>query len=211
MAPVIPHICEELNERMGNKNYVSLQMIPDKTIQQEGTSDRQVSVDIRQEGVSDRQASIFIVTRDQKDFAFKLIEDIEEIVKLLGKNPKKIHIYINAPWKNELYELANELFKDEAVNIGKLMSVAKEHQSLSKYMKEIANEAKLMLKDPSIFRIKMLSPEDQEIAIDGYQKRISTTFGNAEVKSYIADKEGIYDPQNKAQKARPMKPALLLE
>jgi leucyl-tRNA synthetase len=188
MSPVIPHICEELNERMGDKEYNSLKQIPDIAITDE---DELYALEAK--------------------YMTNLIEDIEQIVKLVKTKPKKIHIYINAEWKNELYKMAQEIFVDEAFQIGKLMNAAKESSNLSKHMKEISNEAKLMLKDPTIFRIEMLSSKEQEEAIMGYKEFIVRTFDNAEVLIHMADAKEIHDPQNKAQKARPMKPALLLE
>ena len=188
IAPVIPHICEELNERMGSKDYISLKRIPEITI--------------------DKEDTLYAL---QAKFMTNLQEDIDQIVKLVKSKPNKIHIYINAEWKNDLYKLATNLFKDEAVQIGRIMSSAKENNKLNKYINEIATEAKQMLKDPTIFRIEMLSPEDQKKAIQGYEEYISKRFNNAEIIIQIADDEKIHDPQNKANKARPMKPALLLE
>ncbi|MHA1198936.1 MAG: leucine--tRNA ligase [Candidatus Heimdallarchaeaceae archaeon] len=188
MAPVIPHISEELHERMQYEGYVSLKQFPDIEITEE-----------------DKQNAL------QAKFISNLLDDVEEIVKLVKTTPQKIHIYINADWKNELYRVAQEIFEDEAVKIGKIMGVAKENKALNKHMKEIADEAKQMLRDPSIFRIEMLSSEKQKEAIEGYQKFISRTFVNAEILVHVAGDTDIYDPQNKAQKARPMRPALLLE
>ncbi len=188
MAPVIPHISEELNERMGDKDYISLKQIPDITINEKD-----------------------LLYALQAKYMTNLIEDIDQIVKLVKSKPEKIHIYINAEWKNDLYELANKIFKDEAVQIGKIMEAAKESAKLNKYMKEIANETKLMLKDPTIFRIEMLSTRNQENAILGYKEFISSKYNNAEIMIHLADSKEIHDPQNKSQKARPMKPALLLE
>jgi leucyl-tRNA synthetase len=188
MAPAIPHICEELNERMGYSDFISLKLIPEIEITEED--------------------KIYAL---QAKYMENLIEDIEQIVKLVKKQPKKIHIYINADWKNTLYSLANDIFKEEAVQINKIMPEAKANKELSNYMKEVANEAKLMLKDPTIFRIKMLNSEDQKKAIEGYLKFISNKYGGSEILIHLADDKEIYDPQNKASKARPMKPALLLE
>ena len=188
MAPAIPHICEELHERMGHSDYVSLKQMPEIEITNED-----------------------LLYALQAKYMADLMEDIEQIVKLVKKQPKKIHIYINAEWKNTLYDVANEIFKDEAVQINKIMSEVKENKALSNYMKEIANESKMMLKDPTIFRIKMLRTEDQKKAIEGYTEFISNKYGGSEILIHLADVKGIYDPQNKSQKARPMKPALLLE
>jgi len=173
---------------MGYKDYISLKRMPEITI--------------------DKEDSLYAL---QAKFMTNLLEDIDQIVKLVKTKTNRIHIYINAEWKNELYDLARDLFKDEAVQIGRIMSSAKENSKLNKYINEIANEAKQMLKDPTIFRIEMLAPEDQKKAIQGYKEYISKRFNNAEILIQMADDKKIYDPQNKASKARPMKPALLLD
>jgi len=188
MAPAIPHICEELNERMGNKDYISLKQIPDINI--------------------DDKDKLYAL---QAKYMTALIDDIDQVVKLVKTKPKKIHIYINADWKNDLYELAKNIFKHEAVQIGKIMASAKKNAKLNKYISEIANEAKLMLKDPTIFRIEMLSAKYQESAIIGYKEFISARYEDAEILIHLSDSKDLFDPQNKSQKARPMKPALLLE
>ncbi|MHA1621811.1 MAG: leucine--tRNA ligase, partial [Candidatus Heimdallarchaeaceae archaeon] len=103
MAPVIPHLCEELNERMKNEQYISLAEIPDIAVSEE-----------------DKSYAL------QAKYLANLQEDIEQVIKLVKSTPKKIHVYINAEWKNKLYDLAKRIFEDEAVNIGKIMVEAKQ-------------------------------------------------------------------------------------
>ncbi|MHA1707663.1 MAG: leucine--tRNA ligase [Candidatus Heimdallarchaeaceae archaeon] len=188
IAPVIPHTAEELHEKMGYNTYVSLKEIPEIVVSEE-----------------DRLFAL------QAKFVENLIEDIEQIIKLVKTKPSDIHIYINESWKNKLYELADKIFKHEAVNVGKIMEKAKKDEELQKRMKEVANEAKLMMKDPTIFRIEMLTPEMQKSAILGYKKYIQDLFNGAKIYIHSEKDKEIYDPQKKLAKARPMKPALLLE
>jgi len=187
MAPVIPHICEEIYERYGNTGFVSLQKINNVVLTEEDT----------------RLAL-------QLKFLTNLMKDIEQIMKLVKSEPKKMIIYIAPQWKNDFYKLAKDSFVEEAFNIGKIMSLVKNHETLNKYMKNIAEEAKLMMKDPTIFRISMLSPEEQLDAIQGYMKIINQKYPEIIVETYISETKDIFDPQNKARKARPMKPAILL-
>ncbi len=188
MAPVIPHICEELYERFGHKDFVSFSQIPDVKLTDE-----------------DKLYAL------ESKFILNLIKDVEQIVKLVKQTPKKIIVYIAPKWKNSLYALARKTFENEAFNISKIMKLAKNDPELKDHMKDIANEVKGMMKDPTIFRIDILSPEQQKEAIDGYQAILRKQYPSAKFEIYIAETKGIYDPQNKAKKARPMKPALLLE
>ncbi len=188
MSPVIPHLCEELHERMKNEQYISLTEIPDITVSEE-----------------DKAYAL------QAKYLTNLQEDIEQVIKLVKSTPKKIHIYINAEWKNKLYDLAQRIFKDEAVNIGKIMTEAKQVSDLSNHMKDVSDIAKLMMKDPSIFRIEMISSSQQQRAVEEYKEFLNRTFKGAEIIIHTEDQKVSYDPQNKARKSRPMKPALLLE
>ncbi len=188
MSPVIPHLCEELYERMKNAQYVSLAEIPDITVSEE-----------------DKSYAL------QAKYLANLQEDIEQVIKLVKSTPKKIHIYINAEWKNKLYDLAKRIFEDEAVNIGKIMAEAKQVTELSNNMKDVSDIAKQMMKNPSIFRIEMISSSQQKSAVEEYKEFLSRIFNGAEIVIHVEDQEVSYDPQNKARKSRPMKPALLLE
>ncbi|MHA1685318.1 MAG: leucine--tRNA ligase [Candidatus Heimdallarchaeaceae archaeon] len=188
ISPVIPHICEEIYERLGNKDYISLVKIPTVELTEE---DRLLAT--------------------QAKFISNVIEDLEQIEKLVKTKPSKIYIYVNAAWKNHLYTVAQQLFKDEAMNIGKLMAEAKKDPELQRHMKEIANEAKIMQKDSSVFRIELLSVALQKQALEGYRSYIQEKFGGAEVIIFVADETNIYDPQKKSLKARPMKPAIYVE
>lgn len=188
MSPVIPHIAEEINEQMGNDTFISI---------------RKMKIDELTE--QDK------LHAKQSKFVDNLVEDIDQIVKLVDSKPKIIHVYINSKWKNHLYEVVKEMFKEEAVNIGKLMEAAKRDNELQKHMAAIANEAKQMMKDPSIFKIDMILPQKQKGAVEGYVNYISKRYDGAEIKIHMADDKEIYDPKKKANKARPMKPALLLE
>ncbi len=188
MSPVIPHIADEINERIGGDPFISIRKMQVKELTE-------------QDRLHARQSK----------FIDNLVEDIDQIVKLVDSKPKKIHIYINSKWKNHLYEKVKEMFKEEAVNIGKLMGAAKKDGELQKHMAEIANEAKQMMKDPSIFKIQMIAPQKQKEAVEGYMNYISKKYGGTKIKIHMADDKEIYDPKKKANKARPMKPALLLE
>jgi hypothetical protein len=75
----------------------------------------------------------------------------------------------------------------------------------------VSDIAKLMMKNPSIFRIEMISSSLQQRAVGEYKEFLSRIFDGAEIIIHIEDQKVSYDPQNKARKSRPMKPALLLE
>lgn len=83
--------------------------------------------------------------------------------------------------------------------------------SMKSHMKKIAKEVKIMAKNPSIFRISMLDPEEQKSAVDGYNDFIKKKYQGTEIFTYIAEKKGVYDPENKIFKSKPMKSAIFIE
>ena len=85
------------------------------------------------------------------------------------------------------------------------------NQSLKSHMKDITKEAKIMAKNPSIFRISMLDPEEQKGAIVGYSDSIKEKYRGIEIFAYNGNEKSIYDPENKRIKSRPMKPAIYIE
>ncbi|MHA1451516.1 MAG: class I tRNA ligase family protein, partial [Promethearchaeota archaeon] len=191
LTPVIPHLCEEIYEKLGlrqNKGeFCSNTPMPDI-----------------KPTMKDK------LYAKQAKFLNQLIGDIDQIVNLLKHEPKSIYIYINEPWKNTLYSLAQDLFEQQAMNIGKIMQAAKQSSTLKMFMKQVAQEAKNMMKNPTIFRIVMISPAEQKKAIKGFTEILKKRY-NTEVKVSISNEKDVYDPLNKRFKARPMKPALFLE
>jgi leucyl-tRNA synthetase len=191
LTPVIPHLCEEIYESLGlrinNDDFCSNRLIPKIKVTEK-----------------DR-----IYARQAK-FLSLLIDDIDQIVNLINQDPKAIYIYINEPWKNTLYLLAHDLFERDAIDIGKIMTAAKQNPELQKVMKFIAQEVKTMQKSPTSFRIEMLSPKDQISAIVGFMNILEERYKTV-IKVFRADDKEVYDPSNKRFKTRPMKPGIWVE
>ncbi|MBN2157534.1 MAG: leucine--tRNA ligase [Candidatus Lokiarchaeota archaeon] len=191
LTPVIPHLCEEIYDQLGlreNKSdFCTNTLIPSITVT---NHDR--------------------ILAEQAKFLSQLAEDIDQIVSLIKQDPNSIYIYINEPWKNTLYQLTHSLFEHEAIDIKKIMSAAKKIPELQNVMKEVAQEVKFMQKSPNSFRIDMLSPNNQQKAIEGYIDILKKKYRTSIIIANAGRKD-IYDPSNKRLKARPMKPAIYIE
>jgi len=191
LTPVIPHLCEEIYERLGlrksEKDFCSNTSIPKIELS-------------RTDKLYAKQAK----------FLDMLISDIDQIIGLLKQEPKAIHIYINEPWKNTLYALAHDLFDKQAMNIGKIMQASKQSPTLKMFMKQVAQEAKNMMKNPTSFRIVMITPAEQKKAIEGFTEILKKRY-NTVINVAISNDKDVYDPLNKRFKARPMKPAIYIE
>ena len=113
MAPIIPHICEEFWEKLGNKNFVSLERWPgiDKKLINEKSE-------------------------LSEEFVKKTIEDIEEIEKIVNKKAKKVYLIVAPEWKFYVYKIFLEN-KDKSIRelialVGDRVKVEK--SKLSKFL-----------------------------------------------------------------------------
>ncbi|MFW9904849.1 MAG: leucine--tRNA ligase, partial [Candidatus Thorarchaeota archaeon] len=186
LSPVIPHICEELNERMGNSEFCSLRLIP--------------SIEIPAEG---------IILNQQMTFINNLIDDIQSIKDLKRSSPTNISIFIAPEWKQELYSTVRNMLETEAFNIGKIMKQLKTMPVFSSRMKVIAKELQ-KVGDAKIFRQEFLGSYKEREAVEGYTKYMETIF-KCPVSTYIVEIDEFDDPLNRAPRARPTKPALALD
>ncbi len=83
VSPFTPHICEELWEKLGNKGFVSVAEWPkaDETL-------------INEEAEA------------MENLAKRTVEDINQIKKIVGRQPEKINIYVAYKWKYKILEIA---------------------------------------------------------------------------------------------------------
>jgi len=187
-APIIPHLCEEIYSKAGQDGLVSFAQIPEVNLSE-----------------GDR---VFI---RQGKFISSVQADINNIMKMMDTSPKKIYIYVNAEWKSRFYSKIKDEFKDRKVVMPEMMNMAKNDPSLRSHMKEIAAEAKGIIKNPSILKIEMLNHQQQIEALEDHRQWFDAKYGGIKFTFVISDDLKIYDPKNKATKARPMKPALYME
>ncbi len=187
LSPVIPHICEELNERIGNTEFCSLRLMP--------------SIDVSAEST--------ILSR-QMSFVNNLIEDIQSIIELKRSDPSSISIYIAPEWKQELYSSVRDILGEGAFNMGKIMGELKTISEFSSRMKMVAEELKRIRGDAKIFRQEFLGSTKELEAVKGYKAHMEAVFG-CPVVVYVAESDEFADPLNRAPRAQPTKPALYME
>jgi leucyl-tRNA synthetase len=135
MAPVIPHIAEELWANLGKKSFVSQEKWP-----QAGK------------------------TNPEAEFAESLIENVNkdvEHIKTLAKikKPKKVTIIVSPAWKYDFYaSLKKELEKNRDFKTLIEKTMVKEHAQ------EIPKIIQSVLKDPTKMP-QQIMPQDKELAI----------------------------------------------
>jgi leucyl-tRNA synthetase len=187
LSPVIPHICEELNERMGNSEFCSLRLIPSIEVPVEGN-----------------------MLNRQMSFINNLIEDIQSIIELKRTDPTSISIYIAPEWKQKLYSSVRDITGDGAFNMGKIMGQLKTIPEFSSRMKTIAKELQRIRGDAKIIRQELLGSHKELEAVEGYKSHMEAVF-RCPVAAYITESDDFVDPSNRAPRAQPTKPALYME
>jgi hypothetical protein len=96
------------------------------------------------------------------------------------------------------------------VSIVKLIDLAKITPTLKPHLNEIAREAKSLQSNPGLFKVELLDPTLQREAIEGYRAYIERIFKVIFIL-HNEDDPSLDIPQSKANKAKPMKPAIWIE
>ena len=184
LAPVIPHISEELWLRMGNVGYISLAEYP-------------------------TYEDVFAQTLVEKSFVDNVIDDITSILSVIKAVPTSIYIYLPADWKRELYTVVRRL---EDLSIGNIIATCRNNPILQPHMKQIAQLSKEMSKEmPREGEYGMVLDSEAEIyALESLKDYISWKFNGAIVNIFKED-TNCYDPAMRAQRSLPMRPAIYVE
>ncbi|HIC99653.1 MAG TPA: hypothetical protein EYP08_08585 [Pyrodictiaceae archaeon] len=111
LAPITPHLCEEIWELFGKKTYVSLETFP-----------------VAEERYIDDTLEL------GEEFLVSTIEDIKRIVEIAKIEPKRIYLYTADSWKYEVLKIMNEN-KDKSVK--ELIPIIMKNQEFRRYGKEI--------------------------------------------------------------------------
>jgi leucyl-tRNA synthetase len=183
LAPVVPHIAEELWERMHKVGYISLAAFP-------------------------RYDNLYAETLAQKRFLDGVIGDISNIQAAIRRETESVFIYLAAAWKYQLYALAGEL---DDHSIKEIMARAKENPDLRARLREIAQIApglaKSLAHEPT--SDSTLGFEAESETLLAAKEYLTRKFGKP---VYICvENSEMYDPANRARRALPAKPAIYVE
>jgi len=191
LAPFMPHICEEIWQGLGREGFVSVAEFP--------------SFDSSK---MDRKSEI------AEELVESTLKDATEILKVTKIKPKKVVFYSAHRWKCLAYRRAAEFAKKGMLTMSEYMKYAKGENELSKNMKEISKFAPKMIET-----LNRMSKEELDrfiIEIDEEEvlknaKEFFATELKCEVEIYSADDGNRYDPEGKAFKAMPMRPAIYIQ
>ena len=175
ISPFTPHLSEELWEKMGNKEFISVASWP--------------------------KANTKLIDK-KLELAEELVEntlaDVRDIVKLVGKKPKKISVYVSLPWKYDAYNSVLKTAKSQK----DVMSIVMKNQEARKYSSIAKKFAQKLSKNFSGLK-DVLSIDEDYAALKEAEKWFSDEL-RCEVSVMKADSNS----SDKGLRAEPAKPGI---
>jgi leucyl-tRNA synthetase len=193
LAPVAPHICEELWEMVGGKGFVSLSSWP--------TPD---------------ESKVDISAEENEALITNLLEDTQNIIKATNVTPKKVFYYVAAPWKWNIYIKALEKSVSEKLVQSDLMKhllkdpkLRAKAKDVSEFVGKILDEINRM-SDEKKQRAMHIGVVNEKQVIKEAEEFLKREF-NAEVHCYSEEEPELHDPKKRARLAKPYRPAIYIE
>jgi leucyl-tRNA synthetase len=188
MAPVAPHLAEELWAALGKKPFVSV-------------------AQIRQGEATDAMA----LEEGKEKLVESLIEDISEILKVTEIKPKRIVLMTAPKWKGDMLSQAlqqtGKLDMSSLIKSSMTGAPPEAKKEVPAYAKELMNE----LTKASADERRMMGLRINEFgAIAASKSFLQGEFG-CEVEVFSADDPKRTDPKGKARFAKPRRPAVYIE
>jgi len=191
MTPITPHLAEELWAGQGYDPFVSNETYPE----------------FKPEDLSEKdEIGEYLLTR--------VIDDVNEILKVTQMTPKKICIYTSPAWKQKIYRTALEQSAQKTFNVGQLIketmgdpAMKPLGQQVSQFVAKIAPEIKMLSEAD---RQRFLVPLNEKAHLADAQSYLSEVL-HCPIEIYRADDTNLYDPANKTRFAIPLRPAIYIE
>jgi leucyl-tRNA synthetase len=193
LAPFAPFTAEEVWERMGHKQSITIAGWP--TV---------------------REDKIDLVAEESEFLISSLLADLQNIVKVTKITPSKIVIYTSADWKVHIYRTLIAIVFEGKTNFGDIMrqlianpenAKAKTEPRLVQKMIEDILSTPLEARNR---RLKMKEFGEVPAILDAVSF-LSAELNNAQIVVCAEEETSKYDPKSKARSARPFKPAVYLE
>ncbi len=144
-----------------------------------------------------------------------VVNDINEIIKVIKIKPKKIIIYTSPSWKHKMLTIANQLLSENKLEMSALMQESMAVPEIKQQAKTAPAYAQKLITE--LKRAELVETKDepqQKINELEYLTTSKDFFENnygCEVQIYSADDSSAPDPGNKIKQAIPMRPAIFIE
>jgi len=193
LAPVAPHICEELWEMLGGKGFVSTASWPKPD-----------------------KSKIDIEAEEKETLIMNVLEDTLNIVKATGITPTKVCYYTAATWKWKTYQKA--LLKSVGTKISQkdlmreLMGdpeLKAKAETIAKFLNQILDDINRMPEERKQRLIQIKEIDEHQTLKDA--ERFFKKELRAEIRVYSEEDPERYDPKKRAQLTKPFRPAIYVE
>ncbi len=193
LAPFAPFTAEEVWERMGNKQPLTVAGWP-----------------------AINEDKIDLVAEESEFLVSNLLADLQNIVKVTKMEPSKIAIYTSASWKTSVYRTVLANILEGRTNFGEIMKQLIANPETSKAKTDPKMVQKMMediLSTPIEARNRRLklSEFDEIAAIKDAASLLSMDINKAQILVFSEEDQAKYDPKSKSKSARPFKPAIYME
>jgi leucyl-tRNA synthetase len=193
LAPITPHICEEIWAKMGREGFVSLAEWPKYD-----------------------EAKVDMGAEEGETLVRSVLEDTLNIIKATKIAPKRINYYVAAPWKWEVYLTSLEKSVSERIVLSALMKELMNRPDLKKMAEKVAKFTRLIIDEINQMSSDKKHRQLQVKVLNEHQtlKEAENFFEqelNAKVHVYSEEDSQRYDPKKKSALARPYRPAIYLE
>lgn len=121
LAPYVPHLAEEVWEKIGKKDSIVDAQYPE-------ASEEFISLEVER----------------QEDYLVQTVEDIRKILKVTKMDPKKIVLYTSSKWK---YDVFRSVVEGGNFDVGSLMKTVMQDPELRKHGKEVNKYIVQLVKD----------------------------------------------------------------
>lgn len=193
MAPFAPHLCEEIWNKMDEKEFASTSSWPEY---------EQNKVDIEAE--------------EGENLVKSVLDDTQNILNATKIAPKKIHYYTAANWKWRVYSKVLEAAAGKAVVMADLMKELMQDKELkanakqvAKFVPQLIEEVNRMPGEKKQRHLRVGGINEEETlteAVDFLAKEF-----NAEIQVHNETDPARYDPKKRAELTRPHRPAIFIE
>jgi leucyl-tRNA synthetase len=193
LASIAPHMCEELWEMMGRKDFVSTSSWP-----------------------TPNEARVDVTAEENEALIMNLIEDTSNIMKATGIKPKRICYYTAAPWKWKVYRKILQKSRGGEVRLNEVMRELAAEEDLKKRMKEVADFASKLIREAGKMPEKRIENTltiealDETRVLENAKNFVAQRF-NAQIMVFNEENSKRYDPKNKAKVSMPYRPAIYIE
>lgn len=183
LSPMVPHIAEELWNKLGKKSLVSLEKWP-------GYEPKLIKPELE----------------ESESLVTSTAEDIRAIIKLIGKQPSEIRIIIAPEWKNIVLRTVKELMSAGKRDIKFIMSVLMKNEFMRKNGGEITRILTKITADASKMP-KFIFGEKKELEIF----KSSKGFFENEFSCGVVIEPASESMEQKANSAMPAKPSIVIK